>query len=126
MSDIPQILIVEENLDLLDLLVQCLEPRYRVFPTTNGRQALSILTRVPHLDLVVCDSPMPLIAGRSFSAVLRSSHPDVPFLLLAPGGKHPPSHLAQENLLLEVIKKPVSFEKLLDRIDELLLKETHS
>ena len=57
-----KILVVEDNVELLNLMRQVLEPNFEVYTAKNGEQALNIVERKP-LDIVISDVMMPVMDG---------------------------------------------------------------
>lgn len=82
-GDLPMILIVEDNQDVVSYLSGCLEGQYRVEAAANGRQGIEKgIELVP--DLIISDVMMPEKDGfevcRALKADFRTSH--IPIVLL--------------------------------------------
>jgi signal transduction histidine kinase len=82
-SDLPVILVVEDNQDMNRFVASSLAGEFQVAAVFDGEQALARLeTLTP--DLIVTDFMMPHMSGEEFVHTLRSSarHRDVPVLVL--------------------------------------------
>lgn len=82
-SNLPAVLIVEDNQELLLFLAQSLQGQYRILQAENGQEGLRMATATPP-DLIVSDVMMPAMDGVSLSEQLkndeRTSH--IPIVLL--------------------------------------------
>lgn len=84
LSDLPVVLVVEDNPDMLRYLKICLSPHYQVIEACDGNSGLSqALEHTP--DLIVSDVMMPEMDGFQLCDALKknphSSH--IPFILLS-------------------------------------------
>jgi signal transduction histidine kinase len=82
-SDLPLILVVEDNPDMNQFVTSSLSHEFRVAPVFDGRQALARLeTLTP--DLIITDFMMPHMSGEEFVRALRENpeHSDIPVLVL--------------------------------------------
>ncbi len=71
-SPAPQVLIVEDDLDIRDALAQILEEEgYSVQTAANGREALDQLRSGPPPRLILLDLMMPVMNGWQFRAEQR-------------------------------------------------------
>ncbi|MCD8167228.1 MAG: response regulator [Bacteroides sp.] len=61
-TEVPSILLVEDNEELLSVMVRLLRREYRIFEAVNGHDALNIINR-EEIDLVVSDVVMPEMDG---------------------------------------------------------------
>jgi putative two-component system response regulator len=66
------LLIVDDVADNLTLLLECLDPHYRVRVATNGPRALSLARVEPTPDLILLDIMMPGMNGYEVFARLRA------------------------------------------------------
>jgi CheY-like chemotaxis protein len=72
-SPAPQVLIVEDDLDIRDALSQILEEEgYAVATAGNGLEALDLLRQGPPPRIILLDLMMPVMNGWQFRAEQRS------------------------------------------------------
>ena len=68
----PVVLVVKDDEQVLDLLVDLLEPEgYKVFTAETGKRALE-LTKTLRVDLILCDVVMPEMNGLELCHLLKS------------------------------------------------------
>lgn len=72
-KDIPSILIVEDNEDMLHFIVQLLQPEYRLMTARNGLEGMKIFVKESP-DMVLTDLMMPVMDGMEMCLKIRS-HP---------------------------------------------------
>lgn len=120
-TDVPCVLVVEDNLDMNNFLVSSLNGHYRVTSALDGQQGLEkALAETP--DLILSDIMMPRMDGDRMVEKLRQ-HPeleDVPIIIL--------SAKADDELRLRLLRqgvqdylnKPFSVDELLARVGGLL------
>ncbi|MEL6277073.1 MAG: response regulator, partial [Bacteroidota bacterium] len=82
-SDLPILLLVEDNPTIIQILVACLEKEYQLILAQNGQEGIDkAVALVP--DLIISDIMMPIKNGLELSATLkedeRTSH--IPIILL--------------------------------------------
>ena len=79
----PNVLLVDDDLEILDLLKEMLDPLYNLYFAQNGREAMEIVAN-KRIDLVVADVMMPLMDGVELCERIRenfdTSH--LPLILL--------------------------------------------
>lgn len=56
---------------------------YRVVEASSGEEAMSLLARGDHVDLLVTDYLMPGMTGTALARAVRAARPDVPILLVS-------------------------------------------
>ncbi len=71
--NLPKILIVEDNKELLDYLVSHFCKSFKVFHAFDGRQGLE-LANVKEPDLIITDVQMPVMDGFEFSKKIRENY----------------------------------------------------
>jgi DNA-binding response OmpR family regulator len=123
-KSIPQILVVDDDADLINILKVKLESEgFIVLPALDAESALHTLRRVP-VDLILLDIMMPRVSGFDFLRAvakepsLRGSR----VMLLTAAGS---SEQINEGLSLGAIDyviKPFSFPTLLEKIRSILPK----
>jgi CheY-like chemotaxis protein len=80
----PSILVVDDNPLIVDVLKGLLRSQnYKVFTSTNGKEALEVLSQ-KKVDVIICDVMMPKMGGYELHEAVRKtpecSH--IPFVLL--------------------------------------------
>lgn len=115
------ILIVEDNDSFRHFLAECLKERFAVVEASNGKEAMSMLEKMP-VRMVISDVMMPKMNGlelcRAIKNDIRFSH--IPVILLT-------AKTADDNILQglkegsdDYITKPFNLDILMLRIDKLL------
>ncbi len=115
------ILIVEDNEELLDVMVQLLSRRYRVFTAHNGKQALNVIKR-EELDLIISDVMMPVMDGYELTRTIKND-PDycqLPIVLLTAKVRASDRKEGLEFGADEYLTKPFSLDELQLRIDNII------
>ena len=77
------ILLVEDNVELLDLIEEFLQPYFIVLKSENGKKALKVLSE-ENVDLIVSDVMMPEMNGLELSKTIKSdmNYSHIPVVLL--------------------------------------------
>jgi signal transduction histidine kinase/DNA-binding response OmpR family regulator/ligand-binding sensor domain-containing protein len=120
-TDLPAILVVEDNKDLRNLLKLQLEDKYKVYTAANGAEGLRKVNQ-HHPDLVVTDLMMPEMSGMELLKAMRNdfqiSH--IPVIILT--AKHDDEAKIQATSMgaNAYITKPFNKEYLIARIEQLL------
>ena len=114
------VLLAEDDRALRRFLQIVLERAgYKVFPTSDGLEAMKLVLSTP-IDVVVTDEVMPNLSGHEFCRFLRSSKAlaHLPVILLSALERKDANHNAEQADAFLV--KPVSGEKLIECIEKLL------
>ncbi len=90
---------------------------YSTLSASNGLEALSMFRSNTQIDLVLCDSRMPLMDGRGFLEALRGQGFDVPVVMLT-GSDDANAFKTKPDA---VLRKPFSRDDLLSIIRDVLL-----
>lgn len=118
MNDAPIILIVEDDRDIRDVLAEILaEEGYQILVAEDGAEGLKRLAENPPPDLILLDLMMPRMDGYQFREEQRKN-PEwspIPLVLLTAGVETSDKITALG--ALDVVRKPVKIDFLLDLID---------
>lgn len=120
-SDLPKVLIVEDNPDIADFISQALTGKYQYQVCHNGKQGFETAIQfVP--DLIIADVMMPIMDGMEMTKQLKKnvSTSTIPIILLTAKDD---KKTEMESIALNVdvfISKPFDVQMLLSRIDQLL------
>ncbi|MFV0417475.1 MAG: two-component regulator propeller domain-containing protein [Dysgonomonas sp.] len=122
-----KILLVEDNIDLLNLVEDSLNPYFIILKSTNGKEALEILSK-DNIDVIVSDIMMPVMDGLQLSKAIKSdinfSH--IPVILLTAKTTMDSKIEGLEYGADVYIEKPFSVKYLHKQIENLLkLKQTY-
>jgi CheY-like chemotaxis protein/ligand-binding sensor domain-containing protein/AraC-like DNA-binding protein len=121
LSDMPTILIVEDNKELRNFLSSVLSTLYIVLEAENGKEALKILPDSSP-DLIISDIMMPEMSGIELTKAIKTdiniSH--IPIVLLSAKNDMDSKLEAMECGVDDYITKPFSSAYLEARIDNLL------
>lgn len=71
-ADLPAVLIIEDNDELLELLKEIFKPLYRVYTARNGKEGLEQI-RQAQPDLVLSDVMMPEMTGKELCYKIKNS-----------------------------------------------------
>ncbi|MDN3659487.1 ATP-binding protein [Ferruginibacter paludis] len=120
-SDLPLVLIVEDNDDLRQFIYETIEKEFQVIEATNGKQGYEkAIAEIP--DLVVSDVMMPVMDGFKMAAQLKknehTSHIPVILLTAKAGQQHRVEGL--ETGADDYLTKPFDAKELLVRIQNLV------
>lgn len=120
-SDLPQLLIVEDNLDVAQYLVACLEDRYQLFLAADGREGINLaIEKVP--DIIISDVMMPEKNGYELCDTLkkdeRTSH--IPIILLTAKADIESKISGLEKGADAYLAKPFNRDELYVRLNKLL------
>ncbi len=120
-DNLPLVLIVEDNPDVLDYIMQCLFERFRLTTARNGEQAINkILDIIP--DLVVSDVMMPAKDGFALCDEIknnfRTSH--IPVILLTAKSDAVSRITGLRAGADAYLSKPFDAEELVVRVEQLI------
>ncbi len=121
----PSILIVDDEVKLISFIAKYLRNEgYQVFEAVSGSDALELLERTPHIDLVLLDWMMPGLNGLETCRKLRSFS-QVPVIFLTAKSDEVDKLLGLELGADDYITKPFSIRELEARI-RVILRRVHS
>ena len=121
-SPSPEILVIDDNLELRTVLVDALRERGFVVATAaNGREGLAALREAPAPRLILLDLMMPVMNGWQFCSAKQADPclASIPVVALSAAAKTDPGSPYFIDVH-DVIAKPVKFEQLLSVIRRLL------
>ena len=116
----PQILIVDDDVDILRLLEMRLTASgYLVTSAHSGQQALSLFSM--HTPaLVISDLRMPEMDGFALFEAINALNPTVPFILLTAHGSIPEAVHATQQGVFSFLTKPFDSKHLLQQVENAL------
>lgn len=119
--DLPLVLIIEDNPDVTQFLVSCLEDAYRLSTASNGQEGINkALEQIP--DLIVSDVVMPEKDGFEVCGILkldeRTSH--IPIILLTARADVESRIAGLRRGADAYLAKPFNETELLTRLEKLL------
>lgn len=120
-SDLPSILIVEDNKDLLEFLRSKLQDRYNISIAASARQAMTLIGQ-HNVDMIITDINMPGVDGIEFCRKIRdnfdTSH--IPVIVMSANADEKAKILSMESGASFYIEKPFTIEYLNVVIDGIL------
>lgn len=114
----PNILVVDDSPEVIDLLSTLLSPEYRVRVALNGRKALDIIRSGTPIDLILLDHVMPDLTGLELLKQLNSSEQDhqIPIIVMTGTQDFHLESLSLELGAVDFVRKPISPRVLLARV----------
>jgi signal transduction histidine kinase/ligand-binding sensor domain-containing protein/DNA-binding response OmpR family regulator len=120
-KDCPLILLAEDNNDLREFIVSCLDKTYNIIDTDNGKSAYELAVQF-NPDIVISDIMMPLMDGIQLCNMIKenidTSH--IPVILLTSKGSVESQIEGFQAGADEYIAKPFSLELLEIRLANLI------
>lgn len=120
-SELPQLLIIEDNTDVITYIQDCLRGQFQISMATNGRQGTTLAYEIIP-DLVICDVMMPEKNGYEVCEELkrdtRTSH--IPIILLTARADQQGRLAGLKRGADAYLTKPFNKEELLVRINQLI------
>src|SRR6056297_2375748 len=122
---IPQILIVDDEPDMLELLKRSLEPdlNSRLSTAASAKSALQILSE-KHVDLALIDIKMPEMDGLELLELVKRKWPDLTVVMMTAYGTIETAVYAMKQGAYDFITKPFDHEALLLRLEKALERST--
>jgi PAS domain S-box-containing protein len=120
-AELPHILVVEDNQELLQFLHDVLIDHYNVTLAANGAAAMEAALRQPP-DLIVTDLMMPLVDGVALIRQLRAlrQFQQVPAIVLTARADNPLRESLLEEFVQDYLTKPFSPQELRARVHNLI------
>lgn len=120
MSQVQQILVVDDDTDIREILRIQLETKgYSVSEAANGKKAVETVASNPNIDLIILDVMMPELSGIDTCAEIRKVS-SAPILFLTAKSKESDKAAAYENGGDDYLVKPFSQAELIMKIQSLL------
>lgn len=123
-SDLPTIMVVEDNLDMLSyLLTKISSKNYNVLVATNGSEAIKKLmenTLMP--ELFICDVMMDTMDGYQFREIISndSKYNHIPFIFLTAKSDKADREKGLKLGAIDFIQKPFSINELMQKIESII------
>jgi len=119
----PTILYAEDDRDCRELFAFVLRQKnYTVYEANNGAQAVQIARDEP-IDLIILDVRMPMMTGYDAARILAHEAAHIPVIFLS--AKALPREISKAfdcgDMVVDYMVKPVSTEKLMRRVDDILI-----
>lgn len=122
----PQILIVDDNLDMLRYLKVLFSQDYQCFLATNGKEALNVLkTNKP--QLIISDVRMPLLNGLDLKEQLNQDEhlKNIPFIIITAQDLKDKEQLKLRLGIDEYLTKPFSTQEIERRVLNSIKKQSY-
>jgi DNA-binding NarL/FixJ family response regulator/signal transduction histidine kinase len=121
--DLPNILVVEDNLEMLSYLANLLQGKYNVYTATGGIEALKKLSeKIEQLDLILSDVMMDEMDGFTFCKKISESEKfsHVPFIFITAKTTHSEKLEGIKLGAIDYLEKPFQDKHLLSKIESIL------
>lgn len=89
MSELPTILIVDDEVDLCEILADYLEDDFNCTVSSSPENALNLIKENSY-DLVISDMHMPNVNGFEIIEAVKTKRPDTPVIILTGNSKTDP------------------------------------
>lgn len=119
--EMPTLLVVDDNVDMLNYICQNLASEYRILQALDGQQGYELaLAQVP--DLIICDVMMPEKDGYELTTELRQNEMTchIPIVLLTAKGDRQSKLKGFDVQVDDYLSKPFNLAELKSRIANLL------
>lgn len=113
------ILIAEDNDSNYILMTYILKKSYQFLRAKNGQEAVEMADK-GGIDLILMDMKMPVMDGVEATTKIRESHPGLPIVALTANAFESDRQMMMDAGCNEFLSKPVSSEKCLATIKELI------
>ncbi len=124
----PTILVVDDEADIRHAVKGILEAalRARVLVAGSGREALEVLDRAGHVELIVTDFRMPGMNGVEFLRLALVDHPDTPAVLITAFERELMDSTEGVELARTVLTKPLNPRPMLQTVQRLLAESQNT
>ena len=123
-EDKAKILVIDDEKFFIDVMVELLNGDYKVSVAMDGEQGLRRAQAEPRPDLILLDVLMPGMNGYDVCRELKDNHDtcDIPVIFLTAKGAEADEIKGLELGASDFIKKPISPQKLIARVNSNLRK----
>ncbi len=117
-ANLPVVLLVDDNPDMLNYVARLIEKDYRVLTAANGQQALNVMEQQKP-DLILSDIMMPVMDGVTLLNKLRSipEYVSIPVILLSARAGNEDKFRGFNTGADDYLVKPFSASELITRIN---------
>ncbi|NJN78034.1 MAG: response regulator [Saprospiraceae bacterium] len=121
-ANLPQVLLVEDNLSMQEYIHYILKENYQVHIVPHGKAALNFLSKNKAIQLIISDLMMPEMNGYELIEALKSNsqYATIPTIMLTALSDTKDKLKALRIGIDDYLTKPFNDEELMARIDNLL------
>ena len=125
-EDAYRLLIVEDNIELLMLLHQLLNSKYKILTATNGQEALEVIQK-EKLDMIITDLMMPIMDGMELTQQVKAdpNYQHLPIILLTAKNQEETRTKALKAGADSFVTKPFKVSDLELSIDNIIENRKH-
>lgn len=125
-SNLPQILIVDDNIEMIGYLKELLEPLLSCTVAFDGAQALAFAKK-KQFDLILSDLRMPLMDGHKLKLELDKlgNYETTPFIIISASAEDYLEHQKEKYGVYDYLIKPFDSAELITRINFHLEKDIY-
>ncbi len=125
-DDRPRVMIVDDNRDIRDYMIGCLQEHYRLLVAVDGQDALDQIRETPP-DLILSDVMMPRLDGYALCRALKQDDDlrHIPLILLTARASIDDKIEGLEAGADDYLPKPFNARELLARVRNLLALRQH-
>jgi PAS domain S-box-containing protein len=109
------VVVDDDHLVLTNTCAMLEDAGHTVINASSGAQALELIRKTPHVDLVVTDQAMPQMTGVQLAAAIKVEWPEVKILLVSGFAELPSGH----GLGIPTLAKPFSLDDLRKAVEAL-------
>jgi len=119
------VLVVDDEKEITELVENILSSRgYKVFSASSVEEALDLLEK-EKVELILSDVIMPGMDGFELAHIVRYTYPDIKVQLFSGCPDCKGKSVTDKNLAENILPKPFTTEKLLEKIQKLLTSRVH-
>jgi CheY-like chemotaxis protein len=115
------VLVIDDEPSLCRLLLRCLRGRHHVSAVADGTEAIELLRKNPHFDVILCDVMMPVGGDVVYRSVI-AVHPQLAgrFVFLSGATFAPEARMFLDSLPNLRIDKPFDINELITLVQQLV------